>query len=371
MILKTDCKYFPGDRPCKPNKTENKKCDDCEYYSPIKFKILIIKLDAVGDVLRTTSILHALKKKYPDSHITWLTKSSAKDIFINNDFVDNVLLFDSPDLIARLNVEEFDFLIHPDASPMSASLASIIKAKNKKGFGMNRLGQVIPFDDSAIEWLEMGAFDEFKKKNRKTYQQIIHELSGLEYKKGEIILNLTEDELAFKNAFLKKYYLSKFKTIVGLNTGASRRWQLKQWRFEGFKELISKLQMHKEIGILLFGGEDEVDRNSELKKLFPVIIDTGSQNTLRQFFALMDIPNIILTGDTLALHVAAALKKKVICYFGPTSSAEIEEYGRIKKIYPNMECLVCYKPECDFQPNCMDLISSDIIYNAILEEIVK
>jgi len=42
MILKTDCKHFPGDKPCKPNKLENKKCDDCEYYSPIKFKILII-----------------------------------------------------------------------------------------------------------------------------------------------------------------------------------------------------------------------------------------------------------------------------------------------------------------------------------------
>lgn len=371
MILKTDCKYFPGDKPCKPNKTENKKCDDCEYYSPIKFKILIIKLDAIGDVLRTTSILHALKEKYLGSHITWLTKTNAKDIFINNGLVDNVLLFENSDLTARLNVEEFDLLIHPDASAVSASLASMIKAKNKKGFGMNRLGQVVPFDDSAIEWLEMGAFDEFKKKNKKTYQQIIHELAGLEYKKGEIIINLTKDEMQFKNSFFKQHNLKRFKSIIGLNTGASKRWQLKQWRFEGFKELISKLQLHKEIGILLFGGEDEVDRNSELKKFCPAIIDTGSQNTLRQFFALMDIPDIILTGDTLALHAAAALKKKVICYFGPTSSAEIEDYGRIRKIYPDMECLVCYKPECDFQPNCMDLITSDMIYNAIVEEIAK
>ncbi|OGU49694.1 MAG: hypothetical protein A2006_07015 [Ignavibacteria bacterium GWC2_35_8] len=369
MILKTDCKHFPGDKPCKPNKLENKKCDDCEYYLPINFKILIIKLDAVGDVLRTTSILHALKSKYSESHVTWLTKKSAKDIFLNNTFVDNVLTFESYDLISRLSIETFDLLIHPDASPVSASLASLAKAKVKKGFGMNHLGQVTSFDNNAIEWLEMGAFDELKKKNKKTYQQIIHELAGLNFNKGDIIINLTDDELAFKNQFYATHNLQKYKTIIGLNTGASKRWQLKQWRFDGFKELISKLQKNKEVGILLFGGEDEEDRNSELKNLFPSLVDTGSKNSLRQFFALMDIPDIILTGDTLALHTATALKKKIICFFGPTSSAEIEDYGRIKKISPEMDCLVCYKPECDFNPNCMELISSDMIYEAIISEI--
>jgi heptosyltransferase-2 len=371
MILKTDCAHFPGNKPCKPNKIENKKCDDCEYYSPIKFKILIIKLDAVGDVLRTTSILHALKSKYPESHITWLTKQNAKEIFINNRLLDNILLFESYDLVARLNTESFDLLIHPDASPASSSLASVVNAKVKKGFVLNTLGQVIPADDDAVEWLEMGAFDEFKKMNKKSYQQIIHEVAGLTYSEGDIIINLTEDEISFRNKFYSRNNLQQYNFIIGLNTGASKRWQLKQWRFEGFKELISKLQQRKDIGIMIFGGEDEVERNNDLMKLFPSLINTGSKNSLRQFFALMDIPNIVLTGDTLALHTATALKKKVICYFGPTSSAEIEDYGRIRKISPEMDCLVCYKPECDFNPNCMDLISSDIIFDAIISEIKK
>lgn len=371
MILKPDCRHFHGDKPCKPNKLENKKCDDCEYYSPIKFKILIIKLDAVGDVLRTTSILHALKSKFPDSHVSWLTKQNSKDIFLNNNLVDNVLIFESFDLVSRLSTEVFDLLIHPDASQTSSSLASFAKAKVKKGFVLNVLGQVVPVDQNAVEWLEMGAFDEFKMKNKKTYQQIIHELVGLDYKKGEIIINLTQEEIDFKDRFFSKNNLGRYKTIIGLNTGASKRWQLKQWRFEGFKELISKLEQDNDIGILLFGGEDELERNNELMKFFPSLINTGSKNTMRQFFALMDIPDIILTGDTLALHTATALKKKVICYFGPTSGAEIEDYERIKKIYPEMDCLVCYKPECDFNPNCMDLISSDMIYNAIISEIKK
>ncbi len=74
MILKTDCRLFKGDRPCDPHKEKGVKCDHCNYYQPIKFKILIIKLDAVGDVLRTTSILKPLKKKYPDCFIVWCTR---------------------------------------------------------------------------------------------------------------------------------------------------------------------------------------------------------------------------------------------------------------------------------------------------------
>ncbi len=164
MILKTDCKHFPGDRPCVPNKTEGIKCDNCNYYEQVNFKILIIKLDAIGDVLRTTSILHSLKEKYPSSHITWLTKKNAKEIFNNNTFVDRVLIFEEPGTILKLETEEFDLLIHPDASPTSSPIAAKVNAKKKKGYISDKLGKVVPVDEDAVEWLEMGAFDEFKRR---------------------------------------------------------------------------------------------------------------------------------------------------------------------------------------------------------------
>lgn len=365
MILKTDCSHFPGDRPCIYNKREGIVCNACTYYNPITFKILIIKLDAVGDVLRTTSLLHALKKKYPYSHITWITKHNAKDIFRNNNYVDNLLFLESPELNARLMTEEFNLLINTDASPTTSALAAIAKASEKKGFILNELGKVVPVDENAIEWFEMGAFDYLKKANTKTYQQLIHELCGLTFEGGEIMVNLNKEEQKFRDAFIQKYNLQKYDYIIGLNTGASKRWRLKQWHFEGFIDLIIKLQDISNTAILLYGGKEEEEKNALLKSRFPNVIDTGSDNSLGEFFALMDIPDIVLTSDTLALHTAAALKKKIICLFGPTSSNEIEDYSRIIKISPKMDCLVCYKLDCDFVPNCMDLITSDMILNEI------
>ncbi len=50
-------------------------CDECSYYDKINKKILIIKLGAAGDVIRTTPLLYPLKNEFPDAKIYWLTYS--------------------------------------------------------------------------------------------------------------------------------------------------------------------------------------------------------------------------------------------------------------------------------------------------------
>jgi len=372
MILKTDCQHFPGDRPCTYNKTKGLLCDDCPHYNSIGFKILIIKFDATGDVLRTTSLLHALKKKYPESHITWFTKQNAKPIFENNTLVDEVLILEKSETIPKLLVLEFDLLIHPDASPQSGAFASWIKADKKSGFYLDAKGKIQPFNNASIEWLELGAFDQMKKLNQKSYQQILHEICELEFEKGEIILSLSEDEKKFAEDFSLRHNLKNYKTIVGLNTGAGSRWQYKQWSIQQFVQLIKKIEEgSNDVGILLYGGEEEKERNSYLAKQFPSVIDTGSKNSLRQFFSLVNISDVFITGDTLGLHVATALYKKIICLFGPTSSNEIEDYERITKLSPDLDCLVCYKMRCDFSSTCMDLISVEMVYEALRLKITK
>ena len=370
MILKPDCKYFPGDRPCDFNKFEGIMCDNCDHYYPVKFKILVIKLDAMGDVLRTTCLLPALKEKYPESNISWLTKSNSVDLFQNNPFVDRVLDFEDTNIIPLLKVEHFDLLIHPDASPQSAALASFTNSENKKGFILNEKGKVITANNEAIEWFEMGAFDQFKKRNKKSYQQILFEIAGLEFNGEEIQLYLSQEEKELQESISRKLSLSNSDLIIGLNTGASSRWQFKQWRLEGYIDLVRKIRSNFKVEILLFGGPEEAERNEILQQHFPDLINTGTNNTLREFFTKLDLADIIVTGDTMALHAAAALKKDAVCLFGPTSYNEIYDYGRIAKVYPDMDCLVCYKPECDFNTTCMDNITVQMVYSEI-EKIIN
>ena len=73
MKILDDCKFFNGSYPCSPNKQFQVTCDDCKFYEQIKNSILIIKLGAAGDVIRTTPIIKPLREKFPFSKIYWLT----------------------------------------------------------------------------------------------------------------------------------------------------------------------------------------------------------------------------------------------------------------------------------------------------------
>jgi ADP-heptose:LPS heptosyltransferase len=367
MILKSDCKYFPGDRPCSYNKHDGVKCDDCPHYETEQSHIVIIKLEAVGDVLRTTCILHGLKNKYPKSEITWITRKSAVPLFENNKLVDRIFAYDSTEMILHILVEEFDVVINLDSAPDSAVLASTVKGKEKFGYGLDSKGNVFPFNPEASTWLEMGAFDDVKKKNTRSFQDLMLEICRLKTTKKDIIVELSDEEIQFARSFAEKSKIDRKSIKIGMNTGASGRWQLKQWTLEGYEKLIKLLLEQTNATILLYGGPSEKERNAYLSKLHPArVVNTGTDNSLRQFFALVTLSDIFLTGDTLALHAATALKKKVIALFGPTSAAEIDSYnGQIVKVQAALDCLVCYKPRCDFDPNCMNSITPEQVFSLI------
>jgi ADP-heptose:LPS heptosyltransferase len=213
----------------------------------------------------------------------------------------------------------------------------------------------------------MGAFDELKKKNTRSFQDLMLDICRLKTTKKDIIVELSEEELKSALSFAERSGLNHQSLKIGINTGASNRWQFKQWTLEGFEKLIKLLLERTDATILLYGGPSEKERNEYLSKLHPTrVLNTDTDNSLRQFFALVTLSDMFITGDTLALHVATALKKKVIALFGPTSAAEIDSYdGQIAKVQANLDCLVCYKLRCDFNPNCMNSITPEQIYSLI------
>lgn len=366
MRIYQDCRHFRGNVPCEPHKEYKVHCDGCRYYDRVEFKVLIIKLDAVGDVLRTTCVLPDLKERYPNAYITWLTQKESIPLFQNNDLVDVVIDY-SAESFLRVQFEHYDLVINPDAAPKSAMLAEVARGNKKFGFGYHKRGYLYPFNEEAQRWFEMGLFDDIKKANTLTYQQIILDMIGLTHSNCEIILKLNDDEKKFSKEFADKRGIKANQLKIGLNTGSGGRWEFKKWTVEGFSRLIEMINNNlPKIKILLYGGPEERERNAYLSDRYRgAVIDTGCENSLREFISLLDLCDLLVTGDTMALHMAVALKKKVIALFGPTSSAEIDLYGRGVKIVPEMDCLCCYRPRCDVRPTCMERIAPETVLAAI------
>jgi len=111
--------------------------------------------------------------------------------------------------------------------------------------------------------------------------------------------------------------------------------------------LIEKLYKELKCKIILFGGQNEIERNNQIMALAKApLIHSGCGNDLFEFPAVINLCKLFITSDTLGLHIALALKRRTIALFGPTSANEIEMYGLGKKIISKSKCYCCYKKDC-------------------------
>jgi heptosyltransferase-2 len=363
-----DCRFFLGDRPCVWHKRTGALCT-CDYYERIEERLLIVKLDAMGDVLRSTALLPPLAEVHPRAAITWITRKESAALFKLNPYVTEVLEL-GPEALVHLQTRTFDRVINLDASKTSAALATAAQSSRKDGFVLDERGYVRPTNDAARSWLESGLFDDIKRRGTATYQDRMAEILGLSGRTHRYVFELGDDERERAKAHLESIGLDFSRPIIGLNTGAGERWPLKQWREDGYFELVRRLSGQREVQFLLLGGPSEEERNERLKAGSTVrLFDPGCNNALRHFAALLGHCDVVVTGDTLAMHLSVALGRRTVVLFGPTSAAEIELYGLGEKVVPDMTCLSCYKTSCDFVPNCMDLISPGMVERAVVRQL--
>jgi heptosyltransferase-2 len=364
-----DCRFFLGDRPCTWHKQTGVLCT-CDHYDQVQERVLIIKLDAMGDVLRSTALLPPLAEVHPHAAVTWITRKESVPLLQRNTYVAEVLEY-GPEAHIHLQTRKFDRVINLDASKISAAMASAARSGRKDGFVLDERGYVQPTNDAARRWLEAGVFDDIKRQGTSTYQDRMAEILDLSGRAHRYVFELSEDEVTKARAHLESLPgLDLERPIVALNTGAGGRWPLKQWREDGYVELVARLSQRKDLQFVLLGGPGERERNERLKRASKVhLFDPGCDNSVRHFAALLKHSQVVVTGDTLAMHLSLALGRRTVVVFGPTSAAEIDLYGLGEKVIPDMTCLSCYKTSCDFVPNCMDLVSTDMMERAVLRQL--
>src|SRR3989338_841654 len=315
-------------------------------------EILVIKLGAIGDVIRTTAILSGLKERYKDCKIDWVTKKESFDVLKNNNRINKIFLIDNN--IEKIKNHEYDLIINLDDDNEACTLATKISHKEIIGAYLDNGKKT--YTKNSYLWFDMGLIskfgkekaDELKAKNKKTYQEIMYNILGLKYNKQEPILVLSNKESEFGKKFAEKNNIDKNDLVIGINTGAGGRWQDKKLGIEETAELIDKLNEGiNDAKLLLFGGPEEKERNEKIKKTAKIeIIDAGCDNSLMEFASLVNLCSILITSDSLALHIGTALKKKIVCCFYHTSAQEIEMYGRGIKIIGKGKSYCSYQAKC-------------------------
>ena len=368
--IRTDCRHYQGDRPCQPHKDQGVTCDDCPHYDPVQTRILMLKLGALGDVVRTTALIAPLRKAYPGVHLTWLAGSSSVPYLSAVPGIDRVLTLDTIS-IEILRSERFDVIACLDLSDEATALAANLEAGMSLGFGRRASGEVHAFDERGERVVAMSHWDDLKRANQDTYQDLMADVLGLTRRPYPIPkpdLSKAQEQIEERfGAFLRA---SAHKPLVGLNLGGGGRWRKKVWTAEGFANLSDRIRSNLGGAPILLYGSDEREKAGEILSI-PAVppLDTGGDLSVLEFTALLGRCGVVVTGDSLGLHLALAMECRVVCLVGPTSAAELELYGTGKILQGSVDCLGCYLTTCDLDPDCMNTISAEQILSEIQRQL--
>ncbi len=358
-----DCKDFTGYKPCHPGEDG----EACVSPKPRGKKLLIINIGAMGAVLMTTTVLPAIKRKYPASTIYWLTVERITPLLKNNPYIDRIFTYDF-NTVMILREMKFDVVMNTDKVHEICALTNGLLADVKLGFGMNGDGVIIPLNEGSNYNYRLGIDNRLKFiENERTYPQMLRDICELDDNIDPYVFRFTKEEKNFINEYKSCLDLDFDFPVVGINTGSSGLFSNKRIPIDVIESLISELyEINSGQRVVLVGGFEDEKRNLELEKKFgDKVINTPTTEGLRKGMTYVDLCDVVITADSLGMHMAIALGKKVVGWFNVTCAPEIELYGMGEKVISEVECSPCWKQDCDQDLNCLN----DDIKNKLIKAV--
>ncbi|MFQ5735249.1 MAG: glycosyltransferase family 9 protein [Thermodesulfobacteriota bacterium] len=291
-------------------------------------KVLIIKLGysetlvgeisrktSLGDVLRSTVLLN----HYRDARVTWLVDEKAIALLKGNPHIERIMPYDLTSVL-QLKAERFDTVINLEKVAGICAFADSLTAWRRYGFRFDPdTGTALAYDGSE-HVLDLCLSQEDKLANKKYWEDFLFEMVGGKWN-GEVPV------IGYKPR-------SKEVFDIGFNHNVGEYW----------KELEA-----------LIGGRHTISWQKGLK-------------SIEEYIEWINSCRLLVTNDSLGLHIAHALDKKIVSLFGPTLSSEVYVKDGVK-LLPEGEydCMPCLSTECVKERPCM----YDIKPGRVLAEIEK
>ncbi|MDA0989309.1 MAG: glycosyltransferase family 9 protein [Verrucomicrobia bacterium] len=349
--------------------------------------IIVLSLGGSGDTLLATALIRELRAHYPTATLDVLVMQgqSARDVLLDNPAIDSVMLHDfsratpwaSWCLLRRLRRRRYACTILPVphnrmaygviarciGSAVRIGFVYSVKCGSRERWWLTRLID----EDPAISIIDNNS-------------RLITDVLGLPRKLDpQTGVFPGRDNEAWADRVMAACKLNG-QRIIGLHVGSgtTKNLQLKRWAPEKWAALAQLIAADKTCRLLLLGGPEESElRRTVLEQanLPPEILMELPHGSVRDVAALVKRMSLVVCGDTLLSHLAAAVGTPVVAIFGPTSSVHAPPHGVAHRIIKTgVSCSPCYSYSrfgircTNADPLvCLTAIAPDYVHQQILE----
>ncbi len=345
------------------------------------YRFLVIRLSAVGDVLRTLPAVKALKEGFPFSRITWVVEEPSMSLLESQPGIDEVILFprkrwtrgirsvtgiggslaEMRNFVAHLRGQKFDVVLDFHGILKSGLLSFLSGAPKRVGFDRksSREGNFL-FSNTRVS-LPEGPLSRFERNFRLLGGM------GLDVKGSHHRLHIPPEDQAYVDSVIGGLGFSPGKPLIAIHPGTSQKTSYKRWMPERYSLLADRLIRELGASVIFTWGPGELKWvegiRAGMKEESILAPRTGTLTQLGEIFRRCQL---YIGGDTGPMHVASFVDLPILAIYGPTDPVVNEPLGRHLKVRREVGCNPCRNRNCK-DLYCLDGITVDDVLKGAKE----
>lgn len=351
-------------------------------------RILVVRVDLLGDVVLSLPAVRALRRAYPDARIDFLALRSTAPILRDQPEVSNVIEFDphvwrrpanllkretwreALHMLRRLRGTRYDLAVCVSGD-IGSILTRLSGAKRRVGYAEEAYHGLL------TDAVPGGRYRE--RKHEVEYVLALARAAGGVVMPGDELLHLRvnpEAEVKVARRLLRaRQELHASGPIVAIHAGA-RNGQAKRWPPTHIAALADRLVRELGALVVLTGAPNEAPlARAVLRGVHVPILNLVGQTSIPELVAVLAMSEVLVTGDSGPMHIACAVRTSVVALHGPTDPGISGPTARDAIVLRQaLWCSPCYDAsataECPFgNPVCMKGIAPAYVYNAVIQQL--
>jgi lipopolysaccharide heptosyltransferase II len=327
---------------------------------PLSFypkRILVIRMDLIGDLVLSLTVVRRLKKTYPDAEIDLLALPSSAKVVAQDPDLAEIIPYD-PNVWRRpqallslknwraalalrkhLQSREYDLAISV-FGPWAAILSLLSGAPRRLGFTKESYPGILTDTVAGQHWNPRDHIHEVD------YCLRLAQAAGAEITPADRIPTLSVSPQAQQDiaTLFRQEGISENKRLIAChvtsNNGQAKRWPIPYWA-----TLIDQLIREEDASVVFTGAPDDLPFIEAIsKRMQEHAFHLAGKTSLTQLAALLQRTDLLITGDSGPMHIAAAVNTPLIAIHGPTDPALSGPVSPLATVVRNdIWCSPCYK----------------------------